>query len=81
MNWDQLESKWDQVKGEVKVQWGKLTNDDITIIQGKKEKLLGKLIEHYNYTTEQAKKELSSFLDNFKQDEDDKQDPNNKANP
>lgn len=62
MNWDQIEGKWEQLKGQVKEKWGKFTSDDLTVIHGKKDQLLGKLQERYGYTTEQANKELSTFM-------------------
>ena len=62
MNWEQYEGKWEQLKGQVREKWGKLTNDDLTVIKGKKDQLLGKLREYYGYTTDQADKELSTFL-------------------
>lgn len=62
MNWDQFEGKWEQVKGQVKEKWGKFTNDDITVIEGKKDKLIGKLRERYGYSAEQADRELGAFM-------------------
>jgi uncharacterized protein YjbJ (UPF0337 family) len=49
MNWNQIEGKWEQVKGKVKEQWGKLTDDDLTVIKGKRDQLRGKLQERYGY--------------------------------
>ena len=43
MNWDQLEGKWKQYKGEVREKWGKLTDDDLHIIAGRREQLIGRL--------------------------------------
>ena len=62
MNSDQIEGKWEQIKGQVKARWGKFTNDDILYIKGKKEQLLGKLQERYGYTVDKANVELSSFM-------------------
>lgn len=66
MNWDQFEGKWEQMKGQVKQKWGKFTNDDMTVISGKKDQLLGKLRERYGYTTEQADRELGAFMKDCK---------------
>ena len=49
MNQDVLKGKWMQLKGEVRKQWGKLTDDDLDQIQGNSEKLVGKLQERYGY--------------------------------
>jgi uncharacterized protein YjbJ (UPF0337 family) len=62
MNNDVLRGKWMQLKGEVRSRWGKLTDDDITEIQGEAEKLIGKLQQRYGYKREQAQKELNEFL-------------------
>ncbi len=61
MNSDQFEGKWKQLKGSVKQRWGKLTDDDITTISGKKDELIGKLQERYGYTREQAVKEADEW--------------------
>ena len=47
MNWEQLEGKWKQYKGEVREKWGKLTDDDLHIIAGRREQLIGRLQERY----------------------------------
>lgn len=62
MNWEQIEGKWDKFKGNVKTQWGKLTDDDLMKIQGKKDKLHGALKERYGYNKEAAEKEIDAFL-------------------
>src|SRR5262245_51585085 len=47
MNWDQIQGSWKQFTGKLKSKWGKLTDDDLTLIGGKKDQLLGKLQERY----------------------------------
>jgi uncharacterized protein YjbJ (UPF0337 family) len=61
MNWDQIKGDWKQFQGKVKEKWGKLTDDDLQVISGKKDQLLGKLQKQYGYTKEQAEKELNDF--------------------
>lgn len=61
VNKDTFEGKWNQVKGSVKEKWGKLTDDDITMIRGKRDQLLGKLQERYGYAKDQAEKELATW--------------------
>jgi uncharacterized protein YjbJ (UPF0337 family) len=61
MNWDQISGNWKQFKGKVKEKWGKLTDDDLTTIGGKKDQLAGKLQERYGYQKAQAERELDEF--------------------
>jgi len=62
MNWDQIEGNWKQFKGEAQTQWGKLTNDDLDVVQGNRQKLEGKLQERYGYAEEEAKREVDDFM-------------------
>jgi uncharacterized protein YjbJ (UPF0337 family) len=62
MNTDILRGKWNQVKGEVKSQWGKLTDDDLDRVEGDTDKLIGRLQERYGYAREQAQREVDDFL-------------------
>lgn len=56
-----LKGKWTQMKGEAKKQWGKLTDDDLDVINGEKDKLIGKLQEKYGHTREQAETEYNNW--------------------
>jgi len=61
-NTDVLKGKWQQLKGEARIQWGKLTDDDLDQIQGNAEKLAGKLQERYGYAKDEAHKEVDDFI-------------------
>ena len=61
MNWEQIQGKWQEYKGQVKQRWGKLTDNDLTSIQGKREALAGKLLASYGSTKEQIEKEIGEF--------------------
>ena len=61
MNWDQVEGKWRQVKGSAKANWGRLTDDDLKLIAGKKEKLLGRLQERYGIAKAEAEKQADEW--------------------
>ena len=63
MNWDEVKGNWKNLKGQVKERWGKLTDDDLTVIEGKKEQLIGKIQERYGYEKEQAEKEIKDFCE------------------
>jgi len=65
MNQDVLKGKWMQLKGEVRTQWGKLTNDDVDQIEGNTEKLVGKLQERYGYARERAQEEYDRFVKRY----------------
>jgi uncharacterized protein YjbJ (UPF0337 family) len=65
MKADILEGKWKQIKGEMKIWWGRLTDDDLDQIAGSKDKLIGKLQERYGYAREQAEKEADERLSSY----------------
>lgn len=62
MNWDQIKGSWKQVQGQMKSKWGKLTDDDLTVVAGKRDQLAGVLQEKYGLAKEQAEKELDEFI-------------------
>jgi uncharacterized protein YjbJ (UPF0337 family) len=62
MNWDQVKGNWKQFKGKAKVAWGKLTDDDLDVIAGKRDQLVGKLQERYGYEKDKAEKEIDREL-------------------
>ena len=61
MNWDQIAGDWKQFTGKAKEKWGKLTDNDLTTVAGKRDQLLGILQEKYGYAKDQAEKELDEF--------------------
>ena len=61
MNWDVIEGNWLQYKGHVKAQWGKLTNDHIDVIAGKRDQLLGQIQEAYGIDQDEADKQVKAF--------------------
>jgi uncharacterized protein YjbJ (UPF0337 family) len=62
MNTEILQAKWRQLKGSVRAQWGKLTDDEIDRINGNAEKLVGLVQERYGYEKQRAQQEVDSFL-------------------
>jgi uncharacterized protein YjbJ (UPF0337 family) len=66
MNWTQIEGKWQQLKGDVKSRWGKLTDDDLQVIAGKFDGLVGKVVERYGIKKEQARDQVSVWADRLK---------------
>ncbi len=63
MNSDIIEGQWDQIKGEVQKQWGKLTGDPLDQIQGSRTKLVGALQKNYGYARDEAEKQLKAWED------------------
>jgi uncharacterized protein YjbJ (UPF0337 family) len=61
MNWDQIQGKWTQMKGSIKQEWGKLTDDDLDVIAGSKDKLVGRLQERYGIKKEEAQRQLDAW--------------------
>ena len=68
MNWDQVEGKWKQFKGVARQKWGKLTDDDLDVVNGKQEELVGKLQERYGYTKEQAEKNIQEWTNSLNEE-------------
>ena len=56
MNWDQVEGKWKQASGKAKEKWGKLTDDDLQRISGKRDQLVGRIQERYGIAKEEAER-------------------------
>jgi uncharacterized protein YjbJ (UPF0337 family) len=61
MNSDQIQGKWKQIKGSVKERWGKLTDDDINVIDGKHDQLVGKIQEKYGIAREAAQQQVDEW--------------------
>jgi uncharacterized protein YjbJ (UPF0337 family) len=61
MNWDQIEGMWKQAKGKLKERWGRLTDDDLDVIAGRRDQLLGTLQQKYGWTKEQAEREVNQW--------------------
>jgi uncharacterized protein YjbJ (UPF0337 family) len=66
MNWDQVQGNWKQMTGTVKEKWGKLTDNELTTIAGKRDQFAGLLQEKYGYAKEHAEKELDEFARQLK---------------
>lgn len=62
MNWDQIEGKWKQYKGEFRQQWGRLTDDDLDRAAGRREELEGLIQERYGIAREEAKRQIDEWM-------------------
>lgn len=65
MNWDQIQGKWKELKGQAQQQWGELTDDDLDKAEGNREELEGKIQSRYGKTKEEAKEEVDKWMSNF----------------
>ena len=66
MNEDTLKGQWNQVRGHLRKQWGRLTDDDLDQIKGSRDILLGKLQEYYGKNREENERELETWLDGYR---------------
>jgi len=81
MNSDQMSGKWKQMKGAAKQQWGKLTDDDLQVIDGKRDSLVGKLQERYGIAKEDAQKRADEWLKSYSHTDENAAHPNRQEDP
>jgi len=62
MNWDQIEGKWTELKGKIRAKFNKLTDDDLDMIAGKKDQLVGRIQQRYGYAKDRAEKEADEVI-------------------
>lgn len=65
MNWNVIKGNWQQTKGKIKEQWGKLTDDDLVRIAGERDQLLGKLQERYGMARNEVEEQLIKFENSY----------------
>ena len=68
MNWDIVEGNWKQFRGKVKAQWGKLSDDHLDVIDGKRVELAGKIQESYGITKDEVELQIRQFEEHLKDD-------------
>ena len=61
MNWDQVEGNWKQFSGKVREGWGKLTDDDLAVVNGQRDQLVGRIQERYGIAKEEAEKQVKEW--------------------
>jgi uncharacterized protein YjbJ (UPF0337 family) len=61
MDWNRVEGNWKQMKGKVKEQWGKLTDDDLDRIAGKRDQLEGKIQERYGMAKDNVRRDVDEW--------------------
>jgi len=65
MNWDRIEGNWKQFRGKVLQQWGKLTNDDLDLVEGRRVELVGRIQERYGIARDEAESQVDTWLQNM----------------
>ena len=70
MNADQFQGKWKQLKGSVKERWGKLTDDDLDVVNGQHEQLVGRIQERYGIAKEEARRQVDEWMKSPSRDTD-----------
>ena len=65
MNWDKIKGNWKQVKGSVKSKWGELTDDELTQVNGERDKIIGKIQEKYGISRDEAEKQVDDWAKDF----------------
>ena len=61
MNWERIEGNWKQFTGKAKESWGKLTDDDLIVVNGKREQLLGRIQERYGIAKDDAERQVKDW--------------------
>jgi uncharacterized protein YjbJ (UPF0337 family) len=62
MNWDRVEGNWKQFTGKVREKWGKLTDDDLQVINGQQDPLVGRIQERYGVAKDEAQKQVKNWV-------------------
>lgn len=65
MNWDTIKGNWKQYQGAARERWGKITDDEMQQIKGKRDQLAGKIQEAYGKTKEEAEREIDEFAKQY----------------
>jgi uncharacterized protein YjbJ (UPF0337 family) len=65
MNWDRIEGNWKQLKGKAKQKWGNLTDDDLDVIEGKRDELAGRLQARYGLAKDEANRQIDEWAKNL----------------
>lgn len=63
MNWDRIQGNWKQFKGATKEKWGNLTDDDLSVIEGRRDQLAGRIQERYGIAKDEAERQIDDWLD------------------
>jgi uncharacterized protein YjbJ (UPF0337 family) len=62
MNWDRIEGNWKEFKGKVKERWGKLTDDDLEVVEGRRDQLAGQIRKRYGLAKDEADRQIEDWM-------------------
>ena len=79
MNWDEIQGKWKQMKGDLRTRWGKLTDDDLHTVGGEKDKLVGVIQERYGIQKDEALRQVDDWHQGMKAENESEKDRYRKA--
>ena len=65
MDWNQIQGQWKQLKGKAKIKWGKLTDDEIDVVECRRDELVGKIQQRYGIAKDQAEREVDDWMKEF----------------
>ncbi len=65
MNWDQIQGKWKEWRGAAQEQWGQLTNDDLDVVEGNRDQLVGKIQQRYGVAKEEAERQVDDWANSL----------------
>lgn len=65
MKWNEIEGTWKQAKGKIRERWGKLTDDDLDVVAGKRDQLIGLLQQKYGSAKQDAERQVDEFTKRF----------------
>ena len=68
MNWERIEGNWKQITGKVKEKWGRLTDDDVDVIAGRRDQLSGRIQERYGIAKDDADRQISDWENTARDD-------------
>lgn len=64
--WDQIAGSWKEMRGQVRTQWGKLTDDDLEMVRGQRDVLAGRIQQRYGIAREEANRQIDEWAEKLK---------------
>jgi len=68
MDWDQVRTKWPQMRGQLRHRWGRLTEEDLDVIAGHGDVFIGRVAERYSVDRQEAQKRIEEWLHTLREE-------------